>query len=155
MKIIKTKNGEEILVDDEDYDLVNEYTWCLINKGYARTRIGKRTTQLMHRMILDVTDQKVFVDHINGKPTDNRRENLRLCTQAENARNRGANKNNTSGVKRLHYDKRHNTWQAIIMLNGKIHTKSFSCNKYPNSKDLAINWLKDNREKLHGDFAKH
>jgi hypothetical protein len=156
MKIIKTKKGEEIFVDDEDYELVCEYTWFLNTYGYAITNIihdGKRKQQSIHRMILGVSDSKVLVDHINWNKLDNTRSNLRLCSQSENCRNRGPQKDNTSGVKGLNYDKQRNRWIAQIKLHGKRYKKSFFCKKYPDAKDLAIQWLKENREKLHGEFA--
>jgi hypothetical protein len=154
MAIILTKKGEEILVDDCDYELVSKHTWCLDN-GYSSTKIkhnGKWKKQLIHRLIMGVYDSKVLVDHINGNKIDNRRENLRLCTNSENLRNRGTNKNNTTGVKGLYYHKQHNLWQAEITLHGKSHTKSFSCNKYSDAKELAIKWLDENGPKLHGEF---
>jgi len=42
----------------------------------------------MHRFIIGVEDSKVHVDHINHDTLDNRKSNLRLCTHAENGRNR-------------------------------------------------------------------
>jgi hypothetical protein len=108
----------------------------------------------MHRIIMGVTDRLTLVDHINGKPADNRRENLRLCTQSENQRNRGSQKNSQSGIKGLHYDKHNNQWKARIILNGKFHQKSFSCNIHLDAKEKAIQWLEENRPLLHGDFAK-
>jgi hypothetical protein len=156
MAIIFTKKGEEILVDDCDYERLCEFCWFL-NKGYAVTNIrhnGKQKKQSMHRLIMNVTDPKIFVDHINQNKIDNRRENLRLCTCAENQRNRGASKNSQSGIKGLCYCKQNNRWIAHIKLNNKSHKKSFSCKKYPDAKELAIQWLEDNRPLFHGDFSK-
>jgi hypothetical protein len=155
--VILTKKGDQIFVDDCDYDLVSGYSWRLDNYGYAVTTIrhnGKRTTQKMHRMILCVTDSKIQVDHIDGNKADNRRSNIRLCTPAENKRNRGPQKNCQSGIKGLYYLKHKNRWKAEIKLNGKSHTKYYACNKYPDAKGLAIKWLEENREKLHGQFAR-
>lgn len=60
----------------------------------------------------------LFVDHINGNPSDNRIVNLRLATRAENGHNRGKARNNTSGFKGV---SRHvqGHWQAIITVRGK------------------------------------
>ncbi len=49
----------------------------------------------MHRMILDVSQSNIFVDHKNHNPLDNRRENIRVCSLKENCKNkkpRGASK---------------------------------------------------------------
>jgi hypothetical protein len=156
MKIIKTNKQEEIFVDDEDYDWLSKHTWWYLSNGYAQTNIkhnNKWKTKLMHRLIMGVTDRWTLVDHINNNKIDNRRSNLRVCNQSENLRNRGLQKNNTSGIKGLSYCKQYNSWKATINSN-KQYTKSFSCNIYPDAKERAIQWLKENREKLHGDFAK-
>ena len=160
MKIIYTKKKEEIYVDDEDYEWLSKHKWCLSSNGYALRTIkhnGKRKKLRMHRLIMNLSDQKVFVDHINGNKLDNTRSNLRLCTNAENTRNRGANKNNISGIKGLCYDKRFNRWKAQISLNGKDHKKYFYCNKHGEelAKVKAIQWLEEIRPTLHGEFARN
>jgi hypothetical protein len=52
------------------------------------------------------------VDHINGDPADNRAENLRLASAAENARNIGS-KGGTSQFCGVHLDKSNNKWAAM------------------------------------------
>ncbi len=43
----------------------------------------------MHRYIMGVVDDpEVIVDHINGNGCDNRRSNLRICTEKENNKNK-------------------------------------------------------------------
>jgi hypothetical protein len=155
--VILTKKGEEIFVDDCDYERLCGYSWYLDKYGYAVAETkhnGERKKLRMHRMIMGVTDQKVLVDHINCNKIDNQKINLRVCNQSENARNRGASKNSQSCVKGLYYSKRLNQWKAEIMLNNKKYRKSFSCNIYQNAKELAIQWLEENRGKLHGDFSR-
>jgi hypothetical protein len=155
--VILTKKGDQIFVDDCDYEWLNKHKWHLNKDGYAQTNIkqnGKYKIVSMHRLIMGITDSKVQVDHIDGNRVDNRQENLRLCTNSENCRNRGSNKNSKSGIKGLCYDKHNNRWKADITLNRKRHRKYFACNIHPDAKEKAIQWLKDNREKLHGDFAR-
>ena len=59
------------------------------------------------------------IDHVNGTKTDNRICNLRLATNAENGKNYGANKLNTSGVKGVSWCKSTQKWRALIKVNGK------------------------------------
>lgn len=92
---ITNKKGKvfKILYDESDHELVAKYEWHVGGK-YVRTSyyipgIGSRT-KMMHRVIMGLTDANLYVDHINRNPFDNRRSNLRICSQPENTRNRSA-----------------------------------------------------------------
>ena len=83
-KEIVLSKGKVALVDDEDYVmlLATGSRWC-INDGYAFNRALGR----MHRYLLGAA-AGVMVDHRNGDKLDNRRDNLRLCTNSQNQANR-------------------------------------------------------------------
>lgn len=87
---ITTANGEKILADAEDYEKLHKYSWCISKTGYAVANIDGKVTK-MHRYVLDLTDPKQNVDHKNHNTLDNRRVNMRVCTQLQNSKNRGAN----------------------------------------------------------------
>jgi hypothetical protein len=107
------------LVDAADAELVGAYHWS-VHQGYAArlTQDGdKRQRVYLHRLILGLTPgDGVHVDHISGDKLDNRRENLRVCTHAQNMQNfhnrpyRGAA-----------WDASRNCWQAQATLAGKQH----------------------------------
>lgn len=89
MKEIKlTTEGKVALVDDDDYEQLNQYSWHILGKGYvgrcARRPDGKWTMVYMHREILGLTAGDPHVDHIDGNTLRNTRDNLRLCTQSQN-----------------------------------------------------------------------
>jgi len=116
---VEVSGGKAIaIVDDQDYDRVNQYQWTLTTEGYAQAMIDGRIV-LMHRFIIgDSVDDKVG-DHINGQRLDNRRCNLRPCTQAQNMRNKRKHRNATSrfiGVIWWEPDKK---WRASIGLDRK------------------------------------
>lgn len=113
-----TTKGEPFIVDKEDFDKVYGSTWCFNRSGrYLVARINKKVIRL-HRYILDVTDSNLVVDHINGSTSDNRRSNLRITTQINNARNNRISKNNSSGYHGV--DKRPSgKYRARITVNRK------------------------------------
>lgn len=93
MKEIKLTQGKVALVDDEDFEYLNQWKWYA-NKNnrcfYAVRGIkkdNKWTLEAMHRIILN-TPNNMVCDHINHDGLDNRRRNLRNCTKSENGMNR-------------------------------------------------------------------
>ena len=109
------KQGEEIaraIIDLEYIEVISQYKWHLRDNGYVSTS----DNIYLHRLILNC-DSDMVCDHINRNKLDNRRENLRICTQQENIWNQGVQKNNTSGYTGVY--KRNNKWCARINVNGK------------------------------------
>lgn len=138
MKKIKLSNGYESVVDDDFYEN-NEHKWFALRKTDGRIYacrgskksdgLNRRTTIQMHREIMNPRNGMV-VDHKNHNTLDNRKENLRVCTHAENMRNRNIQKNNTSGFRGLWFDKRcrFRPWTVFIRNGGKkqIRVGNFS-----------------------------
>src|SRR3972149_622779 len=114
MKEILLTSGNFTIVDDEDYETLSQQVWYEIN-GYA---VGSRHSKnvIMHREIVN-PPKDMFVDHINGVKLDTRRENLRICTAAQNRHNRGKQRNNTSGFKGVY--KVRGKWAADINIDGR------------------------------------
>lgn len=151
MKTIQLTKGAVALVDDEDYDELNKYKWHLHSEGYAvRTTGSGRTRERfrMHRLIAK-TPEEMDTDHINGNRLDNRKENLRICTRAENLRNRFVGSNNASGYKGVAYHKFSKLYHATINMNKK--QKSLGYFKTPKEAAKAYN---DSATKYFGEFAK-
>ena len=154
MKNIELTQGKITRVDDEDYYQLNKSKWFAHFDGYhwyaARNirKNGKRTTIYMHREILGITDPKTHTDHADGDTLNNQRYNIRKATSAENNRNRGKNKNNTTGYKGVSFHKRVMQFVAGIYTGGKrVHLGYFST-----AKDAAKAYDDAAKEK-HNDFA--
>ncbi len=86
----------EVLLDHEDYIRFSGMNWSIDKDGYVRRNQwinGSTKTLLLHRCVLNVeweSADETCVDHINGNRLDNRKENLRIVSYAENAANRHA-----------------------------------------------------------------
>lgn len=84
----KRGKGKRTLVDDSTLKQYGHLTWHLSDTGYAvRRNKSEGGTVRLHRLVVNAPEGMV-VDHLNGDKLDNRASNLRVCAQAENARNR-------------------------------------------------------------------
>lgn len=88
-------------------------------------------------------------DHINGNRLDNRRENLRVCTQGENNRNKAKYRNKSSQYKGVSWDSTNKSWYAQIIIN----KKHYSLGHYRNELEAAKAY-DEGAKKHHGEFAR-
>lgn len=141
------QRGNSCLIDKDDYSKISQGYWAKYdNDNYFCSYIeGKKWW--LHRYIMDAQPQE-YVDHINNNFDDYRKINLRLCNNAENNRNRGLQKNNTSGYPGVGWVKREQQWRARIKVDGKEKHLG-----YFNNKDDAINAKKIAEEKYFGEFS--
>lgn len=130
MKILlgKKKGIEkhEILIDDQDFELINQYVWWVVKgkngilyaRGHLRGKKGEdRKMVFMHQVIM----QDTKIDHENRNGLDNQRNNLRKCNDSQNLGNSIARmgrkfKGVFKGVPRAR-----KPWRAQIQVNGKFH----------------------------------
>ncbi len=97
------------VVDYDDLNKVKPFKWYM-RKGYVcSTTKGKKC--FLHRLVMDTPDD-LFVDHINGNRLDNRKDNLRNCTKAENTRNR-VNRKQVAGIQQAPSG----SYTAVITVN--------------------------------------
>ena len=162
VKEIQLTQGKVALVDDEDYERVNQFKWYAnkLNKNkvliwYAAKGIRnnikpyKWTTMQMHRFILGITDPNILVDHKNHNGLDNRKCNLRVCTYSQNGMNRSPQTASSIYKGVSFYDcYKERKWRAAIYLNGKMETIGFFYTEI----EAAIAY--NNRAiELYGEFA--
>lgn len=120
MKKIKLTRGKYALVDDEDFEKLNQHKWFFDGRYAARDIGGRKNKKriLMHRLINN-TNGNLDTDHINQNKLDNRRHNLRDATRSQNNVNSKLRKDNMSGFKGVVYDKTCKKWRAYIGIDGK------------------------------------
>lgn len=124
MKTISLSQGKEAIVDDADYDHLNQFKWsaqrieksgCVIYYAYrtvwSRQQPKTQKRIFMHRALMAApTGQQV--DHKNRNGLDNRRENLRICTPGDNQHNSGPRRGGSSQFKGVHWTRY--GWSASI-----------------------------------------
>lgn len=114
--VIWTTRGEPILVSEEDLPRVSNHTWHIDKQGYARAGISGKVVK-MHRFLRPEWSE---IDHANGDKADNRRENLRLATRAQNRANVPKWAGCSSEHKGVSWHKRRGMWQARITINKRL-----------------------------------
>lgn len=151
MKQIPLTKGLFALVDDIDFEWLNQWKWYFDPDGYALRTIWKIDHYeriRMHRLIMN-TPKGMETDHINLNRLDNRKCNLRICTRAQNAANRLAQRNSSSGIKGVRKRKDCNTWESSIQFNRKsIHIGDFDSEKQ------ATEAYYKKAIELYGEFAR-
>ena len=159
MKKIPLTQGMFAMVDDEDFEWLNQWKWQLHvdRKGNLKYAVhmmkikGKIKAIRMHRLIMKC--KKGFqVDHIDGNGLNNKAANLRICSNSENSRNRSKNRNNTSGFKGVH--------KEYITCNHVMYRASITKNRKKIFLGLFINPIEAAKVynkaalKYHGEFAR-
>lgn len=124
------------MVDARDHERFSAFRWCVRDVGprqyvvrVVQREDGRLTRLLLHREImgLEPGDPR-RVDHINRHTLDNRRSNLRIATDAENAQNRGSAPGSLSRYRGVTWRNDRKRWKAVHTLNGELHyIGSFEC----------------------------
>ncbi len=129
MKEILLTQGYVALVDDEDYERVNQFKWYALKWKNTFTAVRHKTilsrpdakeTGLprqkliyMHRFIMEAPDDK-DVDHVNHNGLDNQKHNLRICTTTQNLGNQLPQHGKTSKYKGVYWHGATRKWMARI-----------------------------------------
>lgn len=152
--LIPLTQNQHAIVSVEDGDLA-EKKWYY-RRGYAiRTKPSPARGHLyMHRVVLGrVLNREILpgeeVDHIDGNGLNNQRDNLRLATRLQNAKNMSKPRDNTSGFKGVSFDARYNVWVAHISHDGKQHHLG-----HYETPEQAAKAYDDAAREMHGKFAR-
>ena len=163
-KIELWKNKDELsdkvaIIDDEDYERVVEAIrykngmpgkWYAheTSNGYCYAVNGNRRNSV-HRVVMNAPPD-MDVDHINGDRLDNRKQNLRVCTRAQNSSNKKLRRDSQSGFKGV-YQRKSGRYQAYIGIPGTAG-KHETLGIYDTAEEAAR--VRDRRAiELQGEFA--
>jgi hypothetical protein len=134
----------------KDSGLLHKPTPLTDHHRYARLVVDGKA-YAMHRLVFLYCHGYLpkIIDHIDNDRTNNKIENLREVTQQQNCLNRITHKNNSSGMKNIHFDKGVKKWCVGLYVNKK--RKIFG---YFADLELAELVAIEARNKFHGSFAR-
>lgn len=105
----------QFLIDTEDLRKVKYHKWRYSHQHIVTGSGTGKIRELSH-LILDIPKEqdKTVVDHINGNGMDNRKANLRICTQKENVLNKSGMCTNISGYIGVSFNSSRNKYEPEI-----------------------------------------
>jgi hypothetical protein len=119
--------------------------------GYIVIGIGKKY-YLAHRIVWKLKtgiDPADIVDHEDTNRTNNRWTNLREASNGSNIQNSRIRKDNSSGVKGVHWDAAHKKWRAVLTTNGvSVRLGRFK------TLEKATSVIEQARMRDHAEFAR-
>lgn len=163
MKEIQLTRGKSAKVDDDVFEELRRHRWCTLRTTSAlhyavRAYLGEDGNwhqARMHRIIWEMyrgpIPDGMQIDHVSGDSLDNRLENLRLCTQAQNnAHQRPQLKKADahSQYKGVTWNIKARRWQAQIQRDYEHRRIGF----FDSENEAAKAYDKEARE-LFGEFA--
>lgn len=164
MKTIPLTQGKSALVDDEDFEWLSQWNWCVDERHrkrlpstyYAVRRHGNSRLpgskklymhkELVRRWGLPRSEQ---IDHRDGDGLNNQRSNLRPANRVDNYRNKIKSVGFTSRFKGVCWFKATNRWAACIKVMRKNHHLGY----FLNEEDAAMAYDKA-AQTYFGEFAR-
>lgn len=134
--LLKWKRREELTRGDKNYNAQFAGHECgsVDSHGYrviSYSHNGSRRILKAHRLAWFIAHGVIpegDIDHVNRNRTDNRIANLRAVSRSVNSRNSSMQRNNTSGVTGVYWDKATGKWRANAHVNGRTrHLGYFAC----------------------------
>lgn len=143
----------EFIIDKEDLPKVKYHKWRYCHSHIITGLPAQGTQRELSWVILGLDNREeknkeIVVDHINGNPTDNRKNNLRVCSQGQNVLNKSFMSNNTSGFIGVSYREDRGSYDPEIRIGYK------RCHLgYTKTKQEAVYKRYIAEKLLFGDFA--
>lgn len=143
-----TAKGEEFFIDLVDLHIIENMTFHTDDRNYLYGGTYKNGTKQLHRLIMG-EPQEMEIDHKDGNPLNNRRNNLRICTHSENMKNMKIRINSKTGIRGVCWCNRKNKWRSYITSNNTtIHI-----GYYDDIEEAKTHRLEKQKE-LHGEYSR-
>lgn len=135
-----SNTNKEFYFDLEDYDKIKDICWNeSTSTGYLSNKSRNKGLIVFHRLIMNIVDRNIQVDHIFHNKLDNRKSQLRVVTNQQNSCNKK--------VKGVWYDKSRCKWCTELNYKKKKYMKRF------NTYEEALDYRKKLEKEHFGEFA--
>lgn len=129
--MIPLTQGKFAIVDAIDYERISTFKWYAAKEGktwYAQRMNEQHSTEKMHRVIIDINDPLLQVDHRDRNGLNNQRSNLRIATRTQNKANMPKRADGVSSpYKGVSWNKNKRKWCSSIGVNRvRIHLGTFT-----------------------------
>ena len=155
MKEIELTRGKVALVDDENFEYLNQWKWMARESGnnYYAVRGVRKNRKLqniaMHRIIMN-TSNELQVDHIDHNGLNNQKVNLRNCTRQQNMMNKALTKRNKTKFKGVSTSMRNG--QIKISADIKAEGRTIYLGRFKTLESAALAY-NEAAVKYFGEFA--
>ena len=145
----RSLHEKPFIVDVSDFEIVRAYRWCLQSKKYVYSpKVG-----LLHRFLLNA-NKDLLVDHKDGNGLNNRRSNLRACSQTQNLGNSKIPVTNKTGFKGVYTTENSQKPRTFpFMSKIQFQKKHIHIGYYMTAEEAAEAYDRKAKE-LFGEFAK-
>lgn len=150
-----TNDNSEFYFNTKYLDSIKEFAWRTDSDGYICTQLEGKEIRI-HRFIMEEKlqrklEKEEFVDHEDKDPKNNKDDNLRLCSNEQNAKNRKINKNNKTGISGV-IEKIGLTGKIYFISTINVNGKHKHLISTQNFQEAVITRLKAEKE-YYGEFA--
>jgi hypothetical protein len=94
-------------------EYIKSFTWRKTTYDYFQNRLGEK----LHRVIMEIKDKEIYVNHLGGRRWDNRRETLTISNCLDNSKEKKLSNRNKSGITGLIQRGKNNKWIGCIKVN--------------------------------------
>jgi hypothetical protein len=129
-----TNKGEEFYFNGEYSEEIMKYNWRISNGYVVRNKISQndRENKRLNRIVLNITDKNIMVNHIGGNKMDNRIEKLSISNHEDNMKELLPSSLNNTGITGLMLNEKNKKYSISCSINGVAYTRTY------NDKDTAL-----------------